>query len=709
MAAEQAAPGAASPATLEELVVSASRREQNLQEVGTSIAVFSADELKTLAATDLTGIATRTPALQFNAFAPAVTVFNIRGVSQNDYGQHQEAPIAVYSDDSYLSAVGSVGVQMFDLAGIEVVRGPQGTLFGRNATGGLIHMITAKPTSTPEGYFSATVGSYDQLNTEGALSGPLSGTVRGRVSFATNYNEGYLTNRLGPDAGNSNNYALRLQLETDISADGKLLLSARGARNNAERYGNYTWRAAYPGTYGQGTLLPPNEDFWGTCAGCDALGYRNPSSDPYNQAYDTTPDYERTIYGAAATLTWNLPFATLVSVTDYSRLTQDYTEDTDASPNPVFIYNPTQTQYQYSQELRLTGTSGGLNWTTGLFYLNIDNDSDVFSHTPPLTAEALYDTSTRSWAVFGQVDYTFNPQWTVIAGLRYSSDRKEENYVLRFTGEPDIVFNTSTDPSAARRTFDGVSAKLELDYKPTDWLLTYVSYNRGIKGGGHLAPTYPPVDMSMFTFDTEVLTDYEAGFKLTGLDGRLTLNAGAFYYDYRDYQLFSYFNFAATITNHDAISKGGEIELVAMPVDGLTLRLGTSFLRTNVEDVVMPDSVTVRDTVMPQAPENSSTLLVRYEFPVAQGTMSLQTDWKHDSSQYFTAVNNPVEFQDSVTYGNVRVGYRFGEDRWEVGAFINNVSDERYSLFRSDFSGVGINEDVLARPRWYGVTVRYSL
>jgi iron complex outermembrane recepter protein len=708
-AAAQAQTEDASPSssnTIEEIVVSASRREQNLQDVGTSIAAISADELKTMGTPDLTALSTRVPALQYNAFSPAVTVFNIRGVSQNDYGEQQEAPIAVYSDDSYISAVGAVGLQMFDLSDVEVVRGPQGTLFGRNATGGLIHMITAKPTDTLDGYFSATYGSYDMFDTEGAIGGPLSDTVRARVSFATNDNVGYITNRTGPNVGNANNYALRLQLETDINSDAKFLISVHEARDAHERYG-YAWGAAYPGLYGRGYPEPPNVNFWGTCPGCDAQGYKN-GDDPFSQSYDAVPHFDRTMYGTAGTLTWRLPFATLTSVTDYSHLYLNYQEDSDASPNPIETFNPIQTQYQYSEEIRLAGSSGPWNWSTGLFYLDIHSDANTNSLTPPTDADAIYTTLTRSWAVFGQTDYKFNSQWSATAGLRYSSDRKQQDYLFTYTDTPNVTFNPGNNPNASKN-FDGVSAKAELDFKPVEHLLTYVSYNRGIKSGGFFAPTFAPANVNAMTFQNEVLTDYEGGFKLSALNGRLTLDADQFYYNYHNYQLFSYFDFFASITNHDAVDKGTEIELVTKPLDGLTVRLGDSMLTTNVRHVGMPDQVTYVDTYLPQAPANSSTLLVRYEHTVGHGIASLQTDWKHDASMYFTAVNNGDERQGPVTHGNVRAAYDFDDNHWEVAAFVNNVTNEVYSIFRSDFSSVGLYENSLARPRWYGLNIRYSL
>jgi iron complex outermembrane recepter protein len=699
----------ANDTVLDEVVVSVQRRQQNLEDVGTSVTAFDTADLQSFASKDLTGLTERVPGLQYNQYSPTVTIFNIRGVSQNDYADHLEAPIAVYVDDVYLSAAGALDSQMFDLAGAEVARGPQGTLFGRNATGGLIHLTTAKPTDTPDGYFEVTGGSYDQFNTEGAFGGPLADGLRGRVSFATNYNDGYMTNRIGPDLGNSNNYSLRAQLEADVGSNATFLVNVHGSRDLDEHEGLYSWTAAYPCKYDLGCYEPPNLNYWGTCPGCDIDGYKNPSSNPFNQAFNSPTYFYRTVGGATGTLTWTLPFATLVSVTDYTFMEKDYAEDSDASPNSVYAYHTTQSFHQYSEELRLSGTNAALDWTAGLYFLDIESHDIVISDAFPTIAVTPYGNKTVSWAAFGQTEYRFSPEFSAIAGLRYSSDTKQEDYSLFVDGVETSVFNTTIDPTLAKRVFDAVSAKFELDYKPAKNTLLYASYNRGTKGGGFEAPNFPPVVIDKLPYQGEVLTDYETGFKLTLLGGIARLNADVFYYDYHNYQAFSFVDLTDLITNHNAIDKGGEVELAAKPVEGLTVQAGLSMLTTEVKDVSLPDGITTTSRYLPQAPANSLTYLVKYQHALAGGVASIQTDWKHDASQYFTVLNNPDEREAARTYGNVRAGYDFPGRHWQAAFFINNVTNKYYSIYREDFSAIGSTQDVLARPRWYGVTVSYRL
>ena len=178
---------------LEEIIVTAQKREQNLQTVGTSITAMDSATLTERGMKDATDIATMTPGLQFNQYSPTITVYNLRGVSQNDFSDHQEAPVAVYVDDAYVASMGALAGSMFDLDRVEILRGPQGTLFGRNATGGLIHYLSKKPTQDYSGYVKADIGNFGALNSEGAIGGGLTDQLAGRFSFATDSHEGYIT------------------------------------------------------------------------------------------------------------------------------------------------------------------------------------------------------------------------------------------------------------------------------------------------------------------------------------------------------------------------------------------------------------------------------------------------------------------------------------------------------------------------------------
>ena len=197
---------------LEEIVVTAQKREQNLQDVGLAVTAFSGEALRELGYTDSIDIAAQTPSLNIIQFHPSVTNINIRGVSQNEFADHLEPPIAMFVDDAYVSAMGGAHVQLFDIERVEVLRGPQGTLFGRNATGGLVHFISAAPTEEADGYASATLGNYGATQLEGAIGGALAEGLQVRLSAALDQNDGYLENAAGDDLRDADSFAVRLQV-----------------------------------------------------------------------------------------------------------------------------------------------------------------------------------------------------------------------------------------------------------------------------------------------------------------------------------------------------------------------------------------------------------------------------------------------------------------------------------------------------------------
>ena len=215
---------------LAEIVVTAQKREQNLQDVGTSVTAFDANSLQHLGLKDVTSVTGQVPGLQFNQFGATVTIYNLRGVSQNDFSDHQEAPVAVYADDAYIASTGALAGSLFDMQRVEVLRGPQGTLFGRNATGGLIQYISNQPTDTLDGYIDVSGGNLEHIDTEGAIGGPLTDTLSGRAAFATNHHEGYITNSLGGRINDQRQYAARLQLKWKLAENGEIRLKPLAGR-----------------------------------------------------------------------------------------------------------------------------------------------------------------------------------------------------------------------------------------------------------------------------------------------------------------------------------------------------------------------------------------------------------------------------------------------------------------------------------------------
>jgi iron complex outermembrane receptor protein len=715
--AEDADTAASAASTVGEVIVTAQKRSQNIQAVGTAITAIGPEAIRAIGRQDVTALALLTPGLEVNQYSPTITVFNIRGVSQNDFTDAQEAPIAFYQDEVYVSALGAISGLNFDLDRIEVLRGPQGTLFGRNATGGLVQFFSAKPTRTLEGFVTTTFGSYGQFATEGAISGPLSDTIRARLSFTTNNAGGYIRNLIGPSIGNAAAYGGRLQLAFDLTPKDTLTLKAQILRNDHERdAGLYSFAAAYPNAQGLGVFVGPNQNIYGTCNGCDPFGYRNTSGSPFIQSENRTPIFDRTFVDVAARYEHRFGFATLTSITDYQSLIKTYGEDSDSSPNPVFAYDTHQEFYQISQELRLAGEAPRFHWITGLYGLNIHTLNEYqINATPVLGIQENYGGTliTDSFAVFGQGEYAITNQFSAILGARYSYDHKHLEYQHAENGVQDFNYATTFPDLAPQRfeNFNNWSGKAELDYKPSSDILIYASINRGTKAGGFGTISFPPFThdvVAAIPFGQEVLTNYEGGFKLTLLDRTTHFNGSFFSYDYKGYQAFNNVGFSQFITNNQAHDRGIELEANSRPVKGLFVSAFVTLLDTRVKNLVLPLGGTA-NTQLPQAPKGSAGWTARYEWSIGPGDVAIETDWKRDSSQYFETYNAPVDFEGPHLVGNVRISYKPNALPLEAAFFVNNVSDIYYRVYNLDLSlsPLGDVNQTFARPRTYGGSLTY--
>jgi iron complex outermembrane receptor protein len=697
---------AAGDAQLAEIVVTAQKREQRAQDVGISMTDFTSAQLRAMALTGTADIAQQTPSMKVNSFSPSLTIFNIRGVSQNDFADHYEPPIAVFVDDAYVSAQGAVDTQMLDLERVEVLRGPQGTLFGRNAIGGIIQYITKKPSDTFDAYADLTLGSFSQKKFDGAVGGPLSDWVDARLAIAGDYYDGWVKDLNGPALNDSNSYSYRGQLLIKATDDLKVLLNVHGIHNNDTAGGNKN-RALFVNADGLGQAVPSNVNYYGTCNGCDPRGYRD-SPDPWTVDHYYPGLFNRRLVGTTATVTWNPGPFTVTSISDYYSLNKLYAGDSSASPFPLLSYLALQDLHQLSQELRINGEADHLHWVTGAYYIYInakqDNSTTVFAVNP----EAIdYSVKTRSPAVFGQVDFDFAPGLTGIAGVRYTEDHKVMNYVRTgggiFAGED--IFNPSTDPTA-EQTFKNYSAKLEVDWKPIEHVMLYGAFNRGTKGGDFSAPILPPVIPANLPHKSEVLYDYEVGVKSTLANGRVTVNADVFYYDYRDYQAFSFTNLVESITNVDANIKGTELEIHAKPIESLELAFGASRLEGTTKDIKLP-SGRITDRDMPMTPPFTVNGLVKYSWSAGPGKLSLQADGNYSSHFYWNVLNPPQSYEPGYFIGNARVSYTPTDGPWEASFAVRNVGDKHYRVSTGDFSALGYGLDWYGPPRWYSVSMMY--
>jgi iron complex outermembrane receptor protein len=685
------------------VVVTAQKKEENLQDVGISITAFSGEQLSRLEVTNPVDLVNFVPGLQVSGAAGGTSnSFSIRGVTQNAFASNLESPVAVYSDDSYLTLNSIVNASLFDIERVEVLRGPQGTLFGRNATGGLIHYISARPTDTFTGYVDLQLGEDGRERIETAVSGPIADKVSGRLSGVFNRDDGLIKNDIGPNAYRSNDYSVRGQLQIDptdqLSALFKVLYS-----DQDDAKGGYAHVVAFGGEYAG----PGDVDFF---------GYRDPDGDPYTGSFDFPFFNTSEILDLTATVDYDFGDFTLTSVTNSQDITTSFGEDSDVSPLSVYHFTRVNDVDQFSQELRLSYQGDAYDLLLGAYYLNIDGLyrtdqlGDVFFGGD--IEVGIADQETRTWALFGQSDIRFDEQWSAVLGLRYNSDEKDLTY------STSNVFDAGGfGPFSVSDTFseDDFSAKAQLNYEPNeDWLL-YAGYNRGIKSGGF---NFPLFAFGFNTLDSfreglrfkgEVLNSYETGFKAS-LGRSTTLNASVFYYDYKDFQAFSFDGLATRILNVDAENYGGEVELYSNPLPGLDIVLGVSLLEAEVTGVPLAVSDGTETPVF--SPSATVNGLVSYSWAAPKaigGNFSVQLDgnWKDDHTFNLTA--SPVLIEKAYALLNARVGYTSASENWEIAGFVKNLTDEYYRAYSFDTSpDFGALEDVPGIPRWVGASLRFK-
>lgn len=714
--------------TIDEIIVVAQKREQTLLDVGIAITTFSDAPLRQLRMRASEDLANQTPGLQAASFSgdPTVMLLAIRGVGQNDFTDHHESPTAAYEDEVYISALGGVGLQLFDLERVEVLRGPQGTLFGRNATGGLVHYIAKKPGQEFDAYANLTVGDFDMMRIEAALGGPLGDSMRGRLALLSNRADGYLKNRTGPDVHEIDHQAIRAQFAWDVSDAASVRFKVTSARDNQSAAGAFQQLASIPGEDGLGEYLPAdvNADYFGlgSCPGCDPLGYRDTDNDPHAGDYDQTGILDRDLLAAAVFFEWSGDNITFKSITDLSEIDKRYGEDSDGSPNPLAYFETDQDTRQFSQEFRLAGDNAGLTWTTGLYFLDIDGDyANVFG-SPVFDATEIntYFLDTESMALFGQVEYELADRWRLIAGARWTSEKKHFEY------QPDCIgtgclgffvfpgsgvvsdiggFNSDTVGALTRRDEDNWAGKLQVEWL-ADNAIAYAGITRGHKAGGFNAPLDGLLFADEMIYEEEILTNYEIGYKSAWLDRRLNFNVAGFYYDYDDKQAFTFSGFTTYLLNRPAEAHGGEIEVFMKTGGDWEFGLGLALLDANVDNVPLPSGREARQR-MSQAPELTVNGLVRRSWPMGAGRIDAQLDGYYVDEQYFNTINHATARADSYAVFNGSLTYTGPSGNWDLNAFVENIADEEFATYAIDVSAFGYSLLSYGRPRWWGLEFRY--
>ena len=724
--------GLVNAAVLEEVIVTAQKREQNLQDVGISVTAFTGEQLANLGVANTTDITQQVPGLQLFTYTPGVIVFNVRGVSQNNFIDTLEAPVAVYMDDAYIASLNGLGQQLFDMDRVEVLRGPQGTLFGRNATGGVIQYVSNAPDEDEfNGYMKAGVGEYDNYIIEGAVGGALSANLRGRFSGRWETADGY-TESVTPgvrDTNGKDGFALRAALQLDVTET--LLVDAKVyySEDNDAPTGGYV---AYA------TKADPDTGYGATPESSPITG------DVHKHANFIEGGLERDITSVTGKITWDLnDRLQVVSITNYMDIFKDYYEDAGGGYIPNFPFNPVAETTQVTQELRLSGDYERLRWQLGGYYLDLEINGMDFVGGEFVTAlpdgriNAEWNLNSKNWSVFGQAEFDLTDQVTLIGGVRFSQDDKEYSLLNTIAGtgaffgedfvpSGAVLFDSTEVPSDLTEIdYDDWAARVQMDWRPNDDFLVFAAFNRGIKGGNF---TTFFTALENIQHKEEVLYSYEIGFKRTFPGQALRLNATGFYYDYKNYQAFGLIAAFPEIRNTDAEAYGGEIELTWSPAERLDLLAGVSFIDSEIDQVptvqnffgiVLP-AQNILNNELPNSPTFSLNFLARYAWPAAAGEFAFQIDGNYNDDQYLDVFNSAASREDAYFIGNLRFTYTSADEKWELSAFVRNFTDTEYRLYMLDLAagdlfvppnvpptGDGIIEQVYGPPRWAGGSISY--
>lgn len=694
---------------LDEIIVTATRREANVQDIPIAVTALSGDRLIAAGVRSSIDIAALTPGLQFTdpGGNPVAGLISIRGVSQNDFAGHIEPANAYYIDEVYQPSNASSVQQLYDINRVEVLKGPQGTLFGRNATGGLIHVLTNQPTSEFGGFADVTIGSYDQVRFEGAIGGPISENVSARLAVLKDRHDGYIRNSIGKDINADDTIAARLQLRIDATPDLKINLFADIYKIRPVTTGGAMITAAAPDANGLGVPLPPGSP--------TGFGYVDADGDPYTGAFDFDGRFTRRTWSVGGRVSYSLGNLTLASLTSYQALDSSYAADNDFSSFPIGIFQQDARARHFTQELRLIEDDGKFRWTAGLYYLNIVGDYFQGFDLPAFGSypRADYSVDTRSYSGFAQAEYDLSETLSLSGGLRVTRDEKEYAYLETCDGPLCAAFIAPGSLAANGLTTDkhgetGVSGRLSLNWKPTDRTLLYASINRGYKAFNYNAGFVGQAPLAGFRFDGEKLMAYEVGAKLELLDRRVRFNGAAFYYDYSDYQAFDQRGFNFTLFNTAATIYGADFELAVRPGSGFQFDAGLSLLHTKVEGV--PIGATLVDREAPQAPAYTINLSASKSFATPIGRLTASGNATYTDDFYAQMTNAPVTLIPGGWMANARISLKTLDDRLELSVFANNVFDVARKTFSFDVSGppLGGTYGTYSRPRWIGGQARFN-
>ena len=752
-----------SPAILEEVVVTAQKREENLNKVPVSVTALTSAQLGSLKLDSPSALAAQIPNLQVNGIVgQGSPLFSLRGISMFDYSLNQSSPVASYLDEVYKGNFVLFGVEMYDLERVEVLRGPQGTLYGKNTTGGAINFITHKPGFDTEGYLKVGAGNFNRKEVEGALQGTLvPDRLAARVAFTYTKADGFIQNVFpgGPPMEGVDQYGVRLSLL--FKATDALDLTLRLAKSKQNPY-NYAIIAGRVNDAGIG--------FAGYYRTSDGTATGVPLND--NQVgQNYTPRRRQDNDSASLTANWKMSDRySLTSITSWDQGKLFNPEGTDGAAIDIWKISYLGKTRQVTQDLRLsTNGDGALNYIVGAYYqheiiynatenqifnfldyngdgalnyqdcVNSSNDGYAAGFFINLSCRYSnsFDQIRNSWAVYSDGSYQLSDRFKLRAGLRYNHDNGVQKNALSqlrgadgvpianiipgvvvpgvtdnipviiLPGEPgyDAAVNATANQALRNTAFTG---RLGIDFTPTPDSLIYANYSRGYRSAAFNAQ-FLFTQSDFTTVKPETLDSIELGFKSTWLGSRLQLNGAVFHYQYKNQQIINVFPTGQQPLINLGKSKidGGELELVMRPVRDFTFRAGLGFLKSKVQEGVLA-SGDISGNRLPNAPTASGTLSGDWDaWRGLNAVLTLHADASFTGKQYLALPNEEAISQGAYHLLNSRITVHSPDQKWEVGLWGNNLANKFFLTNAVDVQGFGFDYRHRGLPRMYGLDATY--
>ena len=738
--AEEAAP---SGGVIEEIVVTAQKRAQSLQDVHISMNAFTQEDIDDLGWTDITQVGNQSPNLDIKyVWGNSMPVFTIRGVGMQSFQASDTPSVGLFVDEVFQTSMAVMGAHLFDIERVEVIKGPQGDVFGRNTNGGAVSYFTRKPSREANGYVRASYGKWDRSEVQAAFGGPLSDTVSGRISLMSiQQSDGWVYNRTtGNDVGEVDILSGRVQLLWEPADDLSVNLKLFGSRDRSQPV--YFQHIGYRDKNNVGQLcqaymegrLDPN-----TCVSFD--GYSDTDGDRY--AGDYTNDLSTFInedetlkndnIGGTVTIEKDFGDITLLSVTSYQEYDRWQPKESDGTPTLYVDFLFTSEIWALSQEIRLTSNyDGPFNWILGANYgrdevAELPGRIGYLDDYIGLRALLTYEQDRENVAAYGQMTFDLSEQWRISAGGRVLNDQVKFQQMVSLIvppSGPTVVSNqlprTIVNADGSVEELDGklddtaFTWRVALDFSPNDNVMIYGSVATGYKPGGfnggfNLNP------LQYLPFYEEEVTAYEIGLKSTLAGGRAVFNAAAFTYEYDGMQAATARVYNGVVfTSLDNLAQadvdGFEADLQLRPVDSLDIKLGVSVLDTKNNDPRpnFDGALGNSPRKLANSPEFTFNAAATYTIPMANGgSLRLFGDFYYQGDHFKEAVNI-VPLEISQEQLNARITYVAPSGNWDIGAWAKNITDEAWVADTlNDPVALGWGVWVYGPPRSFGATLNW--